>query len=1286
MRIWHTLIVMALSALVLWTPAAKAQDGEGLLPRAGESDVGYLTRLLQDSLSGAGREVRISGFQGALSSRATFDLLSIEDDEGVWLLVEDAALQWNRSALFQRRIEIAEISARRITVLRAPVGAESESSDELFTLPSFELPELPVSVRLDQLQIDEVILGQALLGQELRASFSGNAALAGGEGNANLRIERIDEIEGLIRLDAAFSNETRVLDLDLAVEEAAGGIAVSLLDIPNAPSAALTINGTGEVSDFTADITLATDGVPRIEGEFQLQTAQPGVAQAVRLDISGDLRPLLANEDFHPFFGAESSLRTQARRFDDGRLRLDGLNIRTEKLALNGRMYLGADRLPEVIDLRGSVEAADGSRVVLPVSGGRTSIESATLRLGFDASVNEDWELVLDLLGFDNEDFQVESLFVNGLGRISSDGFGEDIDVVDALIDFSALGVSASDPGLQDALGNAVTGSVSLIWREGRPLLLPGFLLEGRDYSLNGRAQLDGGRVLANAQAEFRNIARLSTLAGRPLSGSVRTQVDATFGPERDQFMVAAEISGQDLTLDQPELDQLLSGRSQITIDARGDDGVITLRSLQAEARTLRADLRGQITPDEIDLRGDVDFADISVLGGDFGGALDAQLALTGPRDGERLVLEAIGRNLTVGQEDANRLLRGETLLTLDATRDGPAFDLTRLSLSNAALQTTAEGRYETGASRLDLRTTLPDLGAIRPGLGGRIDAQAELREDGTTRRVTLDATANNLRFGAGVADNLVAGTHRLNASLTQRPDEVLLDRLTLSGPQINANIAGRIVDTRPELQIDARLNNLSVVVPGIPGAVSLVGTARDTGTGYALDLAINGPAGLNAQVAGNIAPDLRADLRATGSTDLALINPRLEPRSIQGPASFDIRVNGPLALASVNGTAEATGVTLVLPRNNMRITDITAQAQLQGAQATVTVNGRGANGGTAALEGTADLGAPITGNLRATLNELQIVNPQLFETNVSGNVAITGNLTRGPDISGTLSLDRTEIRIPRVGLASRGYIPPDIQHLGEGAPSRITRERAGIFEGETFGRTPNPANLDLTINAPSRIFLRGRGLDAELGGTLRLTGTTRDVIPIGQFGLIRGRLDLLGNRFTLNEGFASLQGDFVPFVRLVASTERTGVTARIVLEGRADAPEIRFESTPDLPQEEVVSLLLFGRGFENLSLFQAAQLASSLATLSGRGEGILERVRRNVGLDDLDVRTDEDGETSIRLGRYLTEKIYTDVEVSPQGKSEVSINIDLSPSLTARGRVDNQGRASVGLFFERDY
>lgn len=1259
-----------------------AQEFDGLTPQADESDVGFLTRLLQDSLSDRGREVRITGFRGALSSRATFAEMTIADDDGVWLRISDAALQWNRSALFQRRIEIAEISAAKVEVLRAPVA---EPSDELVTLPRFELPELPVSVRLDRLDLAEVVLSPELLGQGLRAGVSGAAQLAAGAGQARLQLDRLDEIAGQFRLDATFSNETRILSLDLTMQEDPGGLAVTLLDVPGHPSAELSVQGEGPIDSFAADITLATDGQPRIAGDFALQTGLPGVAQAVRLDLSGDLRPLMQAE-YHPFFGAESRLRTEARRFEDGRLSLDDLRVQTQKLQLEGRARLGADRLPELIRLQGEIRDRSEARVLLPVAGGRTSIDSAELRLSFDASLSEDWELVLDLAGFDNGDIAVDSLFLDGLGRISSEGFGQDQDVIDALIDFSALGVSARDQNVAQALGRSVTGSVAFIWRAGQPLLLPGLQIEGRDYALNGRARLEEGVIIAEGRADYRDISRLSGLAGRPLSGAVRATAGGRFGPERDRFELQAEITGRDLTLDQAEIDRLLAGDSRITVQASGAEGQIRLQELTAQAQTLRADLRGRLSGDEVQLHGDLDFADLAVLGGDFGGAINARVNIDGPLEQERIIIEAQARDLTMGQPDLNRALRGRTALQLQGQRDGAAFDLTALSVENAALRLDAEGRYQAGASRLEARFALPALGALRPGFGGSIRGTATLREDGDRRDLGLDVTSRDLRLGAPATDRLLVGQHQLAAQITQSADAILIEDARLSGPNLNAQITGERSGGQTRMRIDARLRDLALIVPGIVGPLTLSGQISESGGSYALDLAAQGPAGLAAQLAGTVSSDLRGDLRATGSSDIALINPRIEPRSVRGPAEFDLRLSGPLALASVSGTARVTGAQFVMPEQNLRLLDIDATAQLSGGRAEISLQGRGASGGGVSVQGSIDLMPPLNADLRARLDALRMQDPQLFRTDVTGEVAITGALTQGPRIGGRLALDSTEIRIPRVGLVSRGYIPPTLRHQGDGGAVRQTRDRAGILAGETHGRVRRPATLDLEIDAPNRIFIRGRGLDAEMGGNLRLTGTTADPIPIGQFTLIRGRLDLLGNRFTLNEGFASLQGDLMPFVRLVASTERAGVTARIVLEGRADAPELRFESTPELPEEEVVSLLLFGRGFETLSLFQAAQLASSLATLSGHSEGVMERLRRNIGLDDLDVRTDEDGETSIRLGRYLTENIYTDVEVRPQGDSEVSINIDLSPSLTARGRVDNRGRSGVGVFFERDY
>jgi autotransporter translocation and assembly factor TamB len=246
--------------------------------------------------------------------------------------------------------------------------------------------------------------------------------------------------------------------------------------------------------------------------------------------------------------------------------------------------------------------------------------------------------------------------------------------------------------------------------------------------------------------------------------------------------------------------------------------------------------------------------------------------------------------------------------------------------------------------------------------------------------------------------------------------------------------------------------------------------------------------------------------------------------------------------------------------------------------------------------------------------------------------------------------------------------------------------QREGQSGGTGGGGGGGGFGLDILLDAPNQVFVRGRGLDAELGGQLRLTGSTSNLIPIGQFSLLRGRLSILGQRFELTEGQATLQGDFNPFLRLVATTEsRTGTQIRVVLEGPLASPEVTFESTPALPQDEVLAQLLFGVDIQSITPFQAIQLASAVAELAGGGGGLVDDLRAGAGLADLDVTTTESGAVALRLGRYISDNVYTDVIVSPQ-ETEATINLDLTPDVTVRAGVSTEGGTSLGIFFERDY
>jgi translocation and assembly module TamB len=227
-----------------------------------------------------------------------------------------------------------------------------------------------------------------------------------------------------------------------------------------------------------------------------------------------------------------------------------------------------------------------------------------------------------------------------------------------------------------------------------------------------------------------------------------------------------------------------------------------------------------------------------------------------------------------------------------------------------------------------------------------------------------------------------------------------------------------------------------------------------------------------------------------------------------------------------------------------------------------------------------------------------------------------------------------------------------------------------------------------VTVNAPNQIFIRGRGLDAEVGGSVRLTGPVAAIQPVGAFNLIRGRLSILGQRVVFESGSVTLVGDLDPQLNFVARTEGDGITVFVTLSGRASAPDIAFSSNPTLPQDEVLSRLIFNRSMGELSPLQLAQLAAAAAELVGGGGngGLVEGLRGAAGLADLDVVTDDQGNVGVQAGTYIQDNVYLGVTAGANGQSKVTINLDVTEDLTIKGAAGQDGNSSLGVFYERDY
>ncbi len=688
------------------------------------------------------------------------------------------------------------------------------------------------------------------------------------------------------------------------------------------------------------------------------------------------------------------------------------------------------------------------------------------------------------------------------------------------------------------------------------------------------------------------------------------------------------------------------------------------------------------------------DFARFSRLAGrKLGGAGKLSLSgsvsrLSGFFDAD-LAFEGTGLSLDVPEID--RLLADRSTLAASVRRDEGGTTLRAFDLVAKGLTAKASGRLASTGSDLSGSVTVDDLAVLGPGYGGTVALEGRFAGTPDAGRLTLAGTGQSLRVGNPEADKLLAGQSVLDIALGLKNGVVQVQSAKLSNPQLSATATGEIDGGRSTIDLEARLANLDLIVPEVSGPLTVSGTATQDAAGYTLDIVGKGPGQIAATVKGRIASGLgSADLTVRGSGEAGLANLVISPRSVSGRIGYDLRLKGPLALRSLSGRVTLSDGRIADPGLGLSLQDVQAIGQVTSGTLQLAATSGLSSGGRLRVDGPIGLAPPQNTDLTLTLDALRLYDPELYDSRVSGTLTLKGPLTGGARLAGDLSLSETEVRVPASGFSSATALL-DIRHANEPGVVRETRRKAGLLEtgsgGSGAATSAKPIALDLTISAPSKVFIRGRGIDAELGGALRLQGTTADVRPSGGFQLIRGRMDILGRRLVLSRADLVLEGSLVPQINVAASTESDGITSTVTVEGPADDPVVSFTSSPDLPQEEVLARLLFGRGLDKISALQAAQLANAVAVLAGRGGvGLVGNLRRTFGLDDFDVTTTDDGNAALKAGKYISDNVYTEIEVDQDGKSQINLNLDVREGVTVKGTLGADGETGIGVYLERDY
>ena len=412
------------------------------------------------------------------------------------------------------------------------------------------------------------------------------------------------------------------------------------------------------------------------------------------------------------------------------------------------------------------------------------------------------------------------------------------------------------------------------------------------------------------------------------------------------------------------------------------------------------------------------------------------------------------------------------------------------------------------------------------------------------------------------------------------------------------------------------------------------------------------------------------------------------ELQTLEGFLAVNFDVSGTMENPALAGVAEITDGAYTELRSGLSIAGLHTRAQ-----ADVSVNGShiafsgGARGGGQAGEDTIIISGAMTMadisrlDLKIDLDDAALSAHPVNTVRADGALTIAGALD-AIKASGNINLHELDAEI--VTPETTGLVPIEVININDAALN------ASIDEA------PKPSALayDVDIGADDRIFIRGRGVDSEWAADINIASVKDQPVIIGSMTLRRGTIDFSGRRFDIDSGRITFDRLSLnnPLLNLRAVFETSDVAATIDITGRADEPSIELNSTPDLPDEDIMALILFGKPADELTAFESLQTAQALASLGGigpfGGTGVTGSIRRATGLDMLNFDIDpETGGGSLTVGKYVTDGLFVSATQDAQGKGgAVIIEYELTDNISVETEVRQDGDQTVSANWKKDF
>lgn len=405
-------------------------------------------------------------------------------------------------------------------------------------------------------------------------------------------------------------------------------------------------------------------------------------------------------------------------------------------------------------------------------------------------------------------------------------------------------------------------------------------------------------------------------------------------------------------------------------------------------------------------------------------------------------------------------------------------------------------------------------------------------------------------------------------------------------------------------------------------------------------EIDVRGAVTANVNIAAN---DALSGTIEAGLEDLRWLQ-ALVPELSDVGGSLNGRANlaGDLSAPQATGTIDLNGAHVSIDSLGIRLSDIVANISSDGPDS-VRITGRAQSD-----EGSIDFNGEImdpfaeatTFSAQVSGDDFQLANVPNLELNVSPNVVITIDGT-GIEVIGSLDVPTLKLTLEQLP-ESAVDVSRDVVIVNYPDDRPELARSIAAAESTVFDR-PVTGAVDITLG--DDVSFSGFGMNTTLAGNLNIQQTAGGSnLTYGELTIVEGSYEMYRQSLDISQGKFLFFGAYDnPGIDLRATREVDDYTVGVLMNGTLKNINSQLFSTPSLPDNDIIAVLVTGRPFSEAGAADSAAMLSAIAKLGvGRSEGLTNQVRSKLGLDVLAVdATDDINNSVLTIGKYLTPDIF---------------------------------------------